>query len=334
MTATDASGAEQGADPIVFTVTRTASTREPARRQPRLERHGDFGTDYTVTATGGTLSANGLHADARRRRRRARRSRSTPVDDTAVEPSETVALTLGCRHRLHRRLAGERDRHDRRQRRRAGDRRRRVRRRRERSSANPIVFTVSRVGQPRRATSSSASRGAAPRPTAPTTRSRSPAARSRRTACSSRSTSGVTQRDDHGHPGRRHDRRGDGDGDAVRGRRDRVRTRLADGRAPARSSTTTARRRSRSWRPTPSGAEQGSDPISFTITRTGNLWSNVVVNLGWSGTATLGADYAVSATGGTLSANGTTLTLAPRRDFGHGHGHAGRRRRRRPDRDA
>ncbi|HET9215853.1 MAG TPA: Calx-beta domain-containing protein, partial [Terriglobia bacterium] len=58
------------------------------------------------------------------------------------------------------------------------------------------------------------------------------------------------------------------------------------------------------------GAEQGTDPLTFTITRTNNTSTQVVVNLAWSGTASLGSDYTVTATGGTLSANGLQLTLA------------------------
>jgi len=58
------------------------------------------------------------------------------------------------------------------------------------------------------------------------------------------------------------------------------------------------------------GAEQASDPIRFTVTRSANLNGAIVVNLAWSGTATYGTDYTVSATGGTLSANGLQLTLA------------------------
>ena len=60
-----------------------------------------------------------------------------------------------------------------------------------------------------------------------------------------------------------------------------------------------------------SGAEAGSNPISFTVTRGGNLATTIVINLGWSGTATRVSDYTISATGATLSANGLTLTFAP-----------------------
>ncbi len=58
------------------------------------------------------------------------------------------------------------------------------------------------------------------------------------------------------------------------------------------------------------GAEAGADPIVFTISRSVSLVDPVVVNLGWSGTAVYGTDYTVTVTGGTLSANGLTLTLA------------------------
>ena len=59
----------------------------------------------------------------------------------------------------------------------------------------------------------------------------------------------------------------------------------------------------------PSGAEQGQDPIVFTVTRSNYLTGNIIVNLTWSGTATLGTDYTLSSSGGTLSANGLTLTM-------------------------
>ena len=59
-----------------------------------------------------------------------------------------------------------------------------------------------------------------------------------------------------------------------------------------------------------SGAEQGSDPIVFTVTRDTNLFPQITITLGWSGTATSNTDYAVTVTGGTLSSNKLQLTLA------------------------
>ncbi|HET9217470.1 MAG TPA: Calx-beta domain-containing protein, partial [Terriglobia bacterium] len=58
------------------------------------------------------------------------------------------------------------------------------------------------------------------------------------------------------------------------------------------------------------GAEQGSDPIVFTIARTANTSSSITINLSWSGPAVFGADYTVAVNGGTLSGNGTQLTLS------------------------
>jgi hypothetical protein len=59
-----------------------------------------------------------------------------------------------------------------------------------------------------------------------------------------------------------------------------------------------------------SGAEAGSDPIRFTVTRTASLTNAITIVLTWGGTASLGSDYAVSASGGTLGTNATTITRA------------------------
>ena len=59
------------------------------------------------------------------------------------------------------------------------------------------------------------------------------------------------------------------------------------------------------------GAEQSQNTITFTVTRTVNTTVTTVVNLGWGGTATLTADYTLTASGGTLAANFLTLTFAP-----------------------
>jgi hypothetical protein len=57
------------------------------------------------------------------------------------------------------------------------------------------------------------------------------------------------------------------------------------------------------------GAEQANDPVAFTLTRSVNANWQLAINLAWSGAATYGTDYTVSVAGGTLSANGTQLTL-------------------------
>jgi hypothetical protein len=59
-----------------------------------------------------------------------------------------------------------------------------------------------------------------------------------------------------------------------------------------------------------SAAEAGSDPATFTITRSANLTGAIVIGLTWGGTATFSTDYSVSVTGGTLSADRSTLTMA------------------------
>jgi hypothetical protein len=58
------------------------------------------------------------------------------------------------------------------------------------------------------------------------------------------------------------------------------------------------------------GSEQGSNTLVFTLTRTLNSFTQIVVGLNWTGTAVFGTDYTVSVSGGTLSANGQQLTLA------------------------
>jgi hypothetical protein len=59
------------------------------------------------------------------------------------------------------------------------------------------------------------------------------------------------------------------------------------------------------------GAEQAQDPIVFTVTRGGGVGGSTIVNLAWSGTATFGTDYTVTATGATLGTGALTLTFAP-----------------------
>jgi chitinase len=96
VTATDATGAEQGSDPIVFKITRTGSTASAITISlDWTAGTATFGTDYTVTATGGTLGANAatimLAAGVA-----SATITVTPVDDKAVEGTESVVLTLGA----------------------------------------------------------------------------------------------------------------------------------------------------------------------------------------------------------------------------------------------
>ena len=72
---------------------------------------------------------------------------------------------------------------------------------------------------------------------------------------------------------------------------------------------------------TATGSEQGQSPIVFTVTRTVNPYGPMAVTLAWSGQATLGTDYDVTAgPGGTLSADKKTLTLADVWRVVHGDG--------------
>ena len=59
------------------------------------------------------------------------------------------------------------------------------------------------------------------------------------------------------------------------------------------------------------GAEQGLDPLVFTVTRTGVATGTTNVTLAWSGSATLTTDYTVGVSGATISANRLTLTFGP-----------------------
>src|SRR5262249_46401099 len=70
--------------------------------------------------------------------------------------------------------------------------------------------------------------------------------------------------------------------------------------------TSEERRVGKEW-----GAEQGQDPIVFTVTRDTNLVTQITVGHAWSGTATRGTDYvATISAGGTLNGNNQTqLTI-------------------------
>ena len=68
------------------------------------------------------------------------------------------------------------------------------------------------------------------------------------------------------------------------------------------------------------GAEQGSDPIVFTITRSGSLTNQVVVNLTWSGAAVFGTDYTVTVTGGTPVRERLEVDVGGRLDGRDDHG--------------
>ena len=104
---------------------------------------------------------------------------------------------------------------------------------------------------------------------------------------------GRHERDDHGYPDRRHDRREHRDrhADAELGRPVYAlgTPTIANGSIIDNDGSATVS----IARPTTPAPRPEANPIVFTVTRGGNIWSNVVVNLGWTGTATLGTDYTV-----------------------------------------
>lgn len=83
--ATDASAAEMGADPGVFTITRTGSTTAPATVNYTVSGQATAGTDYTPTLSGSvTIDAGQTTATIT----------ITPIDDALLEGNETVVLSL------------------------------------------------------------------------------------------------------------------------------------------------------------------------------------------------------------------------------------------------
>ncbi|GAB3987375.1 hypothetical protein GCM10028807_07340 [Spirosoma daeguense] len=85
ITATDATGAEENSDPIVFTVSRTGDVTNPLNVTYTVGGTATNGVDYTPTLTGTiTIPASQSSVDIT----------LTPVDDALVEATETVSLTL------------------------------------------------------------------------------------------------------------------------------------------------------------------------------------------------------------------------------------------------
>ncbi|MFL6035274.1 MAG: Calx-beta domain-containing protein, partial [Gaiellaceae bacterium] len=92
--ASDASGAEQGSDPIVFTVTRNGNPNTQIVVNLTWGGTAIFGTDYTVTVSGGQLSANGQQLTLASGSSTATLT-VIPTDDALFEGSEGVAVTVG-----------------------------------------------------------------------------------------------------------------------------------------------------------------------------------------------------------------------------------------------
>jgi hypothetical protein len=90
VTTTDASGAEQGQNPVAFTVTRTGSTTGSLAVSVAFGGTAASG-DYTLSVVGGVLSGTTLTLAAGST---SATVTVTPVDDSAVESTETVTLSL------------------------------------------------------------------------------------------------------------------------------------------------------------------------------------------------------------------------------------------------
>ncbi|MBI4664010.1 MAG: hypothetical protein HY735_34875 [Verrucomicrobia bacterium] len=86
VTATDANAAEAGTEPGEFAVTRTGDTAAALTVNYALSGTASNGTDYQQLGTSVTIPAGAASATIR----------VTPIDDTAVEESETVILTLSA----------------------------------------------------------------------------------------------------------------------------------------------------------------------------------------------------------------------------------------------
>jgi hypothetical protein len=86
VTATDANASEAGADPGVFTITRTGSNTASLTVNYSLSGTAANGADYNTLGTTVTIPAGAASATVT----------VTPIDDTAVEGSETVVLTLSA----------------------------------------------------------------------------------------------------------------------------------------------------------------------------------------------------------------------------------------------
>ena len=95
LAATDAAGAEQAQNPLVFTLTRTGSTAGALTVALTWGGAATYGADYTVSVAGGTLGAGGTSITLADGVASATIT-IVPVDDAAVESAETVTLTVAA----------------------------------------------------------------------------------------------------------------------------------------------------------------------------------------------------------------------------------------------
>jgi hypothetical protein len=307
VSATDASGAEAGANPIVITVTRGGNIWSSIVVNLGWSGTASLGSDYTVSATGGTLSGNNLTLTLAPGVTSATVT-LMPVDDVAVESTETATLTLasGTGYTVGSPSSASGSIVD-------NDAAAVVGVTATDGSGaetgpDPIVFTVTRTGSTAAITINLGWSGGAAYGTDYTVSAGGGTLSGNGltltlAAGATGATVTVTPVDDA----------------AIESSETVVLT-LASGSGYTLGSPSSATG-SILDNDTPatvtvaatdaSGAEAASDQVVFTVTRTVNTATQIVVNLAWSGTAGLTTDYTVSATGGTLSTNGLQLTLAP-----------------------
>ena len=305
--ATDASGAEQGQDPIVFTFTRSNSLSGNIVINLGWSGSATLTSDYTLSSSGGTLSANGstltmYNGDT------SVTVTAKPVDDAIIEPAETVVLTLGTGTGYSVASPGTAngtiadndtgtvnvvatDANGAEQ------------------AQDVIVFTITRTVS----TSTAITIGLAWTGTATLPADYILTAvggmlagdGSSVTMAAGVSTVTVTAKpvdDTLIEPAETvMVTLNAGSGYTV-GASTAASGTIADNDTPVVTVAATD----------PNGAEQGQDPIVFTVTRTVNTTVTSIVNLTWSGTATLTTDYTLTVSAGaTLASNGSTLTLNP-----------------------
>ena len=299
---TDGAGAEQASDPIVFTASRTGSTASSLAVSVVWGGSATFGSDYVVSVTGGSLSGSVLTFAAG--------SSSvlvtvTPVDDTVVEPTETVALTVaagsGYTVGSPSVASGSIVDND------VGVSVVATDGSGAEQANDPIVFTVTRTGAIASGGTVNLVWGGSATYGADYTVSAAGATLAANGLTltfapgASSATVTVTPVDD-----------------TLVEPTETVTLTVAAGSGYTVGSPSVASGSivdndvNVSVVATDgSGAEQATDPIVFTVTRTGAIASGGTVNLVWGGSAAYGADYTVAADGATLAANGLTLTFAP-----------------------
>jgi hypothetical protein len=305
VTASDAAGAEQGLDPVVFQVSRIGQLDIGVAISISWSGTATRNTDYTVTAIGGTLAANGLTLTLPVGSTGATVT-ITPINDATAESGETVILTLNANaaYRLGPSpsatgtildndgtpsvsIAGT-----------------------DASAAeegsDPITFTITRNGNPNASITVNLTWGgtaAFPADYAVAVAGGTLSANRAQLSLSAGATMAtitITPVDDAAvEPTETVTLTvATGTGYTV-GSPSSASGTIADNDTPVVSASSTDA----------SGAEQGSDPITFTVTRNASTGTSITINLAWNGTATLGTDYTVTAVGGTLSANSLQLTL-------------------------